>query len=202
MTGANDAWIIWNGNVTTSTATSTGPWPYWLASQNLTTGANSVYTNTSLTTTWGGWVNDNAALDREIARMASSRLPRKKTDAEVQAELLEQQRRESAARARLHDRMEADRRAEALLRGCLSPEQQEDLETKACFYVVTPGGKRYRIDRGSHGNVKRLDEAGRILAGYCAQPGGVPIADSMLAQKLALEADEVGFLRVANARPN
>jgi hypothetical protein len=199
---ASATWIEWNRSIYTTTATTlyADPWPHWANS----TGGGILYTNNSTATTatmaWSYWVEEHQRLEG-LARVMRPR-PRQKTDAEVQAELLAQKRweEEQAAKRMAHHR--ANRRAEALLRGCLTPEQQHDLETKGCFYVETPGGRRYRIDRGTHGNVKRLDERGSILAGYCAQPNGIPVADSMLAQKLALEADEDGFLRVANARPN
>jgi hypothetical protein len=194
-----DAWTVWIGNTCATTTTATwDPWPAWVLANRLP----NVYTNVtaSATMTWPYWVQEHQRLNG-LARVIRPR-PRQKTDAEVQAELLAQKRYEEELSAKRLAKRQADRRAEQLLRGCLSPEQQRDLEEKGCFYVETPGGRRYRIDRGTHGNVKRLDERGSILAGYCAQPAGIPVADSMLAQKLALEADEDGFLRVANARPN
>jgi hypothetical protein len=85
-------------------------------------------------------------------------------------------------------------KAELLLVQHLSPKQREDLLAKDCFYIEIPheNGKveRYRIDRGSHGNVKQLDDAGRILRSFCVQPPDCPDGDSMLAQKLYLESSE------------
>lgn len=96
----------------------------------------------------------------------------------------------------------AARRAEDLLRQNLTDEQREDLEKKNCFYLESLGkdGKRrrYRIDRGTHGNVKLLDDKGSIVGTYCVQPDNVPAADAMLAQKLWLETDEEAFRKVAN----
>lgn len=40
--------------------------------------------------------------------------------------------------------------------------------------------------------------AAQLIERYCAQPGGVPVDDAVLAQKLALETDAAAFLRVAN----
>lgn len=100
----------------------------------------------------------------------------------------------------------ANRRAEDLLRRELTPEQLEDLEKKGCFYLESIDQKgerrRYRIDRGTHGNIKLLDPKGSILGTYCVQPDAVPVADSMLAQKLWIEGNEAGFLRVANFQAN
>jgi hypothetical protein len=96
----------------------------------------------------------------------------------------------------------ARRRAEALLRGCLTDEQREDLEKKDCFYLRTiakdGAERRYRIDRSTHGNVKLLDKDNRIIGAYCVQPTGVPTEDAMLAQKLWLETDEETFRKKAN----
>lgn len=96
----------------------------------------------------------------------------------------------------------ANRRAEDLLRRELTPEQIEDLEKKQCFYLESVTTKRrYRIDRGTHGNVKLLGPDGKIIGTYCVQPDNVPVADVMLAQKLWIEGNEEGFEKVANYRP-
>jgi hypothetical protein len=50
--------------------------------------------------------------------------------------------------------------------------------------------ERYRIDRGSHGNVKQIDEKGSIIRSFCIQPEGVPAGDVLLTQKLWLEASD------------
>lgn len=96
----------------------------------------------------------------------------------------------------------ANRRAEDLLRRELTEEQNRDLDKKGCFYLETVdrdgSRRRYRIDRGTHGNVKRVDEKGSILESLCIQPDNVPAADAMLAQKLWIESDEATFRRVAN----
>lgn len=95
-------------------------------------------------------------------------------------------------------RIAAKGRAERLLLGALGPEQRKDLTEKNCFYLHTQSGRRYRIDRGTHGNVKLVDEKNGVISRFCAQPPGVPAEDAMLAQKLMLETDEQSFLRVAN----
>lgn len=142
--------------------------------------------------TWGNWTDPQRAALRAFA---------------------EEERHiyEEAARTfgRVNERLKAEadaanRKAEDLLRANLTPEQLEDLEKKKCFYLstISPDGsrRRYRIDRGTHGNVKLLDEKGSILGSYCAQPDSVPVADSMLAQKLWIEGAEAEFLRIANFR--
>lgn len=128
-------------------------------------------------------------------------VPRKKTDAEVQAELLARRERERVAAEAAFKKQEAAARAEKLLFETLTPQQKEDIAKKGSFYLFTKSGRKYRIDRHTHGNVYLYDEKDRIVRKLCAQPSGVPTDDAILAQKLALEADEDSFLRVANATP-
>jgi hypothetical protein len=48
-------------------------------------------------------------------------------------------------------------------------------------------------------NIYELDGAGRPLTGWCFVPEGHLVAgDVMLAQKIALETDEKGALKMAN----
>jgi hypothetical protein len=119
---------------------------------------------------------------------------RKLSEAELLAALEQEKKAREEADKRAAEARAAEKRAEDLLRLCLTPKQIEDLETKKCFYVeiISSGGKkeRYRIDRGSHGNVKQIDEKGSIIRSFCIQPSGVPVGDVLLTQKLWLEASE------------
>jgi hypothetical protein len=94
-------------------------------------------------------------------------------------------------------------RALRLLRSWLSPEQRADFERKGSFDVVgCDTGKRYRIRRGTSGNVNEIDEYGRLGIGWCFVPvGGLVQGDVMLAQKIALETDEKHALSIANSFP-
>lgn len=93
----------------------------------------------------------------------------------------------------------AEDRAEALLRSALSPAQLAEYVERRRFHVVTPSGRRLRVEWGEVANVVELDAAGRDRAAYCAHPRErVPTADVLVAQKLFLEHDEEGFFRVAN----
>jgi hypothetical protein len=76
---------------------------------------------------------------------------------------------------------------------------REEVVARGCFHLHTASGRRYRIERRTHGNVVLYDERGREVRRLCAQPHGVPVDDAVLAQKFQLEADEAAFLRVANA---
>jgi len=113
---------------------------------------------------------------------------------ELRAELEREKRYREEAEKKVLEAKLAQERAERLLRMCLSEEQIDDLDKKKCFYIKVKNRygteEKYRIDRGSHGNVKQVDEKGSIIRSFCVQPNGVPAADSMLAQKLYLEADE------------
>jgi hypothetical protein len=195
-------------NSSTSIGVNTMAWPLWNTSYTMSTiSVTSSTTNGSIWTIWTGslsstsitsnvgnviWTNWSAAINVPPRPIA--------------AEALAAQQRDNERRRRLA--IEADgarRRAEALLRGCLTDEQREDLEKKNCFYLRTiakdGAERRYRIDRGTHGNVKLLDKDGRILGAYCVQPRAVPTEDAMLAQKLWLEHDEEEFKKKANFTP-
>lgn len=89
----------------------------------------------------------------------------------------------------------AEWRAARLLCGRLSPEQRRTWRRWRYFDVQ---GKEcvYRLHRGTARNIQRLVD-GRAAGWLCAHPQGVPVADVLLAQKLAIEADEAAFLRIA-----
>jgi len=110
---------------------------------------------------------------------------------------------EIQARRRIEEEVQrkAYAKAELLLKSCLTPQQKADLESKNFFYLHTPSGKVYRIDRGRSRNVHLVDPAtGRVKRHYCMHPiPMVPDPDTMLAQKFMLETDEALFLATANA---
>ena len=94
----------------------------------------------------------------------------------------------------------AERRAAALLREWLSPSQLSQYERNRYFDVRgSASGKRYRICQGRTGNIVEFDQHGTIVARLCFYPDGeLALGDIMLAQKIALEADEFKTLAVAN----
>lgn len=96
------------------------------------------------------------------------------------------------------ERIAAKERAEKLLQSALSPEQREELKIRGFFHCRSKVGIFYRIYRGSHGNVRRLNHTGKEIERLCVQPSYVPESDCMLAQKLHIENDEQGFRRTAN----
>ncbi len=97
-------------------------------------------------------------------------------------------------------RRKAERRAYALLKRWLSPEQLAQLERHGYFEVRgSHGGKCYRIRRDRNMNIDELDGKGFRVAVWCFGPTGqLPLGDNMLAQKIALETDEQAALAIAN----
>jgi len=95
---------------------------------------------------------------------------------------------------------EAEQNARALLRRWLSPAQLEQYEMMGHFEVVgSDSGKRYRIRRYDQMNIEELDEGGARVAVWCFLPeGNLPVGDTMLAQKIALETNERAALAIAN----
>jgi len=93
-----------------------------------------------------------------------------------------------------------EKRAAMLLCDWLSPSQRAQYEHKRYFEVRgSASGKRYRICQGRIGNIIELDERGGMVATLCFLPeGDLASGDIMLAQKIALEADELAAVRVAN----
>ena len=98
-----------------------------------------------------------------------------------------------AAKSRSEDK------AKALLKEWLSPVQLVQYERNRWFEVVgSKTGKRYRIQERQQQNVYELDGKGRPIRGWCFMPkGGLAAGDVMLAQKVALETDEEGTMKVA-----
>lgn len=95
---------------------------------------------------------------------------------------------------------EANQRAEALLLSTLNEEQREEYQRLRRFHVETES-RIYRIQYGRAGNVKVVHDkdADFHLEALCLHPTEmVPNPDTMLAQKLLLEADEAEFREIAN----
>jgi len=86
-----------------------------------------------------------------------------------------------------------------LLNKNLTPSQRNQLEWRNYFEVVgSDTGTLYRIHLGDRMNVEQLDASGKRVQGLCFLPkGGLPVGDTMLAQKIALELFEIEALRRA-----
>jgi hypothetical protein len=91
-------------------------------------------------------------------------------------------------------------RGRRLLRRWLSAEQLAQFDARNFFDVIgCHTANRYRIYYANVANVEELDKVGRPIMRYCFIPKGdlVP-GDVMLAQKIALETNELAALAVAN----
>jgi len=108
-------------------------------------------------------------------------------------------RRARALRAQFGSENNPEARGLTLLREWLSPAQRAQYQAKGYFEVIgCHSGKRYRIHYGTSMNVHEIDDGGRPRAGLCFVPNIYLVAgDVMLAQKIALETDELGALAVA-----
>jgi hypothetical protein len=94
----------------------------------------------------------------------------------------------------------AEARGRRLLRRWLSTEQRAQFDAMNFFDVVgCQTGRRYRIHYGHAANIREMDETGDPKIGWCFVPKGYLVSgDVMLAQKIALETDELAALAVAN----
>ena len=89
-----------------------------------------------------------------------------------------------------------------LLTDNLSPAQRDQLKVFNYFDVVGGDtGTRYRIRFGDLMNVEQLNSRGKCMRLLCFAPEGrLPVADTMLAQKIALELFETEAVHTANER--
>ena len=86
-----------------------------------------------------------------------------------------------------------------LLKENLSPGQRQQLEQLSFFDVVGGDtGSHYRIHFDDRVNIEQIDASGKIVLKLCLVPKvHLPVGDTVLAQKLALELFETEVLRVA-----
>jgi hypothetical protein len=98
---------------------------------------------------------------------------------------------------------ERSTRGMQLLTRNLSLAQRKQYAMHGYFDVIGGDtGKRYRIRHGCLMNIEQLDQNNRRVQLLCFTPRGrLPVADIMLAQKIALELFETDVLRVANRSP-
>jgi len=86
-----------------------------------------------------------------------------------------------------------------LLKERLSPGQLAQFEAHKYFDVTgCHSGKRCRLRYGTGMNICELDQADRPRAGWCFVPKDSLVSgDVMLAQKIALETDELAAMAAA-----
>jgi hypothetical protein len=99
-------------------------------------------------------------------------------------------------------RTEADKRAMALLRSWLTPDQEKQWDARGAFEVTgCDTGRRYRITYRAVMNVHQLDPDGHPVQQWCFAPeGNLAVGDVLLAQKIALETMETMALAIANGQ--
>lgn len=176
-------WQTWNVSTTSNTSGTSNiiTWTSW----------NNLSAITSTSATWTGYCRYSGTGWTEVN-------VRQETAAERQAREAQNKLWQETYAKQEAEKKRAKLRARKLLVDHLSPEQRQDYEKQGFFYLYTNKGRKYRIDQGTHGNVKLVDVTGLVIGAYCAQPAGVPDEDAMLAQKLMLEMDEEEFINVAN----
>lgn len=188
--------VVWDAWSTTVTSNSV--WVAWTSPTATVTVASN-----QANLVWGQWIKDCTAVTSNPWYSTWTERPvvrRPPLTAEELARREEQRRLDRLEReARIQARKEAEIRARKLLEDNLSPRELQELRENKFFFVHAPSGRKYKIEEGSHGNVKLVDPNNdNHLAALCAQPNGVPEGDSTLAQKLMIMCDEAAFLRVAN----
>jgi len=87
-----------------------------------------------------------------------------------------------------------------LLQSVLSDEQNRDLDRDGYFFTRGQSGRLYRIGKGRQGNVKVVDpQTKQWIETLCIhQQEYIPVADTMLMQKLMIETAEAHFRAYAN----
>lgn len=186
----SNVWSVWATNTPTTAATDT-----WIRWQTLDGRAGVIRSPGGLSIT-GHYAECERQLERyKVEESEEQKKARADQEAKWRAEEVERQRKYQEEAQR---QLEANKRAMSLLHSCMTPEQRECLKTYKYFIVVAKSGRRYRIDEGTHGNVRVIDKNGSILERLCIQPNGVPLGDSMLAQKLLIETAEDVFRQHAN----
>lgn len=195
-------WYI-NANNTLTGCTTIMPWTTQVQDTCGTTSAFEILAYTNVVQQWEpGVVEAAAAAERARHAARDARIH----DLQTQLDTVIRNHDELRVRAQLEAQRRlqvinaASTRALALLQSFLDDEQKKSLQQHRYFDVISRHSRRrYRIHYGTHGNVRLLNEAGREVTRYCAQPEGVPTEDAMLAQLLMIRNEEAEFLNVANA---
>jgi hypothetical protein len=191
-TMTNGVWETWNGNylLTTTATTTTGTTVVWYSWVD--NGTASTYTTTA-DVTWSQWVDVSAYGNAPTQVYAGPILSAEEIAAE-------QARIRDAADEAQRLRVEAVKKAKALLHSLLNEEQRKQLDTKRYFEFVSQKGKKLRMKHGYSRNIDVLNDEGQRVQTLCAHPGQYDLVeeDHMVAQYLTLKHDEDAFLRVAN----
>ena len=164
-------------------------WYNWNTSATAST-TTQVWTSWNNTTTTGMTYNRQviAALDEDEQRRLDESRARRAVERE------EQDRKWAAAEVRANE----------LLHELLNDQQWAAWLKDHNFRVTGSEGGHYWIKKGYAGNVKQLDDQGKVIASLCIHPnmhtdqGRLPETDAVIAQLLTLRTDEAEFRRIAN----
>lgn len=192
-------WKLWNGMhwKSSTSATTTGyrilddadEWHAWNEGWRITKSKVA----DKLWEAWG--YQRDADYQRRYRRTPEEQIAWEKQQKEAR------EREEAERKARVAAIASAQDKAQKLLMSALNDKQKTELKTKGYFHCRSKKGVVYRIYKGTHGNVKRLDrEGGKEIESLCIQPDNVPDFDAMLAQKLHIEFNEDDFRKTANIR--
>ncbi len=183
---------------TTTSDNSTTVWRIWVDSAT-TSGTNGSATNDLV---WQGWITAGTTSSHITYHHAGCNpcpAPPPETEEQLEARLERQRQAELNRQRREEEQKAARQKAEELLRESLDEEQRNQFDKTKWFFVISQSGECYRIRPGLVGNIDELNKDNKIVAKYCIHPRiSVPVEDSMLTQKLMLEADEARFLQIAN----
>jgi hypothetical protein len=90
-------------------------------------------------------------------------------------------------------------RSMRLLLSMLDESQIASLKRHGWFELMGADGHRYRLLYHRHGNVQRLSDTGAVTACWCGHFGeSLPVADTLVGQKLMMEFDPALYLLKAN----
>ena len=202
-TTSSNIWNVWHQDTGTGGLISSATtWNQW-TNQIITITAPTYATTTQI---WNDWQTmPQPRYGRPTNHFTPEELARRRAEEERYRaeEAARTARWHEEERVRLRKKEEADDTAMKLLVSMLNDEQRNDLKRDKHFFVEAPSGRLYRIDYGTHGNVKVVDRNTRkIIERLCIQPNGVPAGDANLMQKLLIETAEDLFRSHANITLN
>lgn len=201
MITQNQIWTAWNrAHSTTSSIGSV-----------IVTGNQAIANNQSVTVTgsniqiWTAWNSVYTPTSTIIGSAPGRALSAEERQALETQRAADRVLYEAQRKANEAEETKARERAEILLQQSLDEKQRAELKANGFFEldVISKNGdrRRYRIHRKWSASIQQVDpSSGKRLKTLCIHPGmSVPIADSMLAQKLMLESGmEDELLRIAN----
>lgn len=185
--GQMSTWAQWTDDGTCSASNTV--WTQWIVTPNTSSCATYTVDNT-----WNIWITTAGKMVQQV-----------ETDeerAKREAHWAEERRQyEAKVEEERKLRLAAEERAEKLLKEHLDPEEKARYERAGYFLVKSHKGNLYKVKKGTHGNVIRIDPITKEeIESLCVQPSGVPTGDSNLTQKLWIEHAEEEFRRIANIR--